>query len=120
MPESSATDPRILVCDDERAITRLLQVYFERRGYVVECAYDGEQALEMLEREHFDRVVVDLMMPYKDGYEVLEWIRTHDTTKDTWVALMTANADEWKQWTDMPYRADLYLAKPFSPKDLPA
>ncbi|MGV3618456.1 MAG: response regulator [Fimbriimonas sp.] len=111
--------PKALVCDDERHIARLLQVQLERRGYAVTCAYDGNEAVEMLQREHFDRVLVDLMMPYRDGYEVLQWIRTHDETKDTWVALMTANADELRTWTDMPYQADAYLSKPFNPAELP-
>lgn len=119
MSTTVSGEPRALVCDDERHIARLLQIHLERRGYAVTCAYDGQEAVELLEREHFDRVLVDLMMPYKDGYEVLEWIRTHEATKDTWVALMTANADEWKAWTDRPYRADAYLSKPFNPAELP-
>jgi DNA-binding response OmpR family regulator len=103
---------RVLVADDERHITRLLQCVLEQQGYEVTVVHDGREALMALQREDYDRVVLDLMMPYLDGYEVLRWIREHPTKWQTWVALMTAQAEAMRQDMDMPYRADLYVEKP--------
>lgn len=109
---------RILVCDDDRHVARLIQVNLERQGYDVTLAYDGEEAIECLRDGEFDRAVVDLMMPRINGYEVLEWIRTHEKTENLWVAMVTGNADGWRGSKEIPYRADLYVEKPFNPSEL--
>ena len=109
---------RVLVVDDERHIVRLIQVNLERQGYDVTCAFDGRQAIGLLERQRFDRAVVDFMMPYLDGYEVLKWIRTHPETAGMWVALMSAQADAMREDASMEYRADLYVSKPFDPSGI--
>jgi len=105
---------RFLVADDERHITRLLQVNLERQGYSVTSVHDGRQAIAAFESGEFDKVVLDHMMPYVDGYEVLAWIRQHEKTH-TWVALMSAQADQMRDDDTLPYRADLYVNKPFNP-----
>jgi two-component system alkaline phosphatase synthesis response regulator PhoP len=109
---------RVLVADDERHIARLIQVNLERQGYAVACVADGQEAIELLKRETFARAVLDLKMPHVDGYQVLKWIRTHENTKDMWVAMMTANADEWDRRDEAPFKVDRYIMKPFNPGDL--
>lgn len=110
---------RVLVCDDERHILRLLQVNLERQGHSVVCAADGEEAIELLKGElSFDKVVLDALMPKLDGYEVLKWIRTHDRCHGLWVAVMIARPQDRELWERAPYQADVYVAKPFNPEDL--
>ncbi len=109
---------RILVADDELHVTRLLQVNLERKGYQVKVASDGAEAVELLEQEPFDVAVLDLLMPRMDGYEVIEWIRTHERTKGMKVVLMTADAVWWGQRTDLAFQADSYVSKPFNPSEV--
>jgi two-component system alkaline phosphatase synthesis response regulator PhoP/two-component system response regulator VicR len=115
---------RVLVCDDERHIVRLLQANLERHGHTVVCAFDGDEAIRILESTGpldlslFDKVVLDAMMPKVDGYEVLRWIRTHERTRDVWVAMMIPRAQDRELWERQPYRADVYVTKPFNPGDL--
>ena len=110
---------RFLVCDSERHIVRLLQVNLERQGETVTPAYDTDTAISLLQNESFDRVVLDAMMGGEDaGYDVLKWIRTNESTKDLWVAVMVQTHEDIAEWELRPHRADLYLAMPFSPMDL--
>jgi len=66
---------RVLVVDDERHIVRLIQVNLKRQGYDVTCALGGSEAIERLERERFEVVILDLHMPPVGGCEVLRWVR---------------------------------------------
>ena len=109
---------RVLVADDERHLVRLIQVHLQRQGYEVTCAFDGREAIARLERQPFDRAILDLMMPYVGGQEVLEWIRTHEATRGMWVALMTAQAEAMRDDPTLRHRADLYVPKPFDPADV--
>ena len=109
---------RVLVAEDERHIARLVQVNLEKQGFDVTLASDGTEAVDLLEHEHFDLAVLDQIMPRKTGYEVLEWIRTHKDTEHMKVVFMTAEAHWWRQRDDLPFRADLYVSKPFSPSEL--
>ncbi len=109
---------RVLVCDDERHIVRLVESNLRRQGHEVTCAYDGREAVAVLERETFDWAVVDLMMPYVDGLEVLKWIRTHERSQATKVVLLSAQAGAIRDDASLLYRADLYVTKPFDPTDL--
>lgn len=85
---------RILVADDEAWFRTLLRRRLEAQGHNVACARDGNEALEILDREEFDRVFLDVMMPYHDGFEILKRIRRHPTKGGAWVALMTAMAKD--------------------------
>lgn len=109
---------KILVCDDETAIVRLLQANLEQAGYVVVAARDGKEALAKLETEHPDLAILDIMMPYVDGFGVLQEIRKSPATRDLPVILLTArssDADTLRGWQE---GADSYLTKPFNPKEL--
>lgn len=110
---------RILVCDDERAIARLVQANLQGRGHEVVCVFDGRQAIERLEAESFDRAYLDVVMPHMDGFEVLAWIRTHERTKDLPVILLTTQAQAMRDRIDeIPYRVDGVISKPFDNAEL--
>lgn len=111
-----AQGKRVLVCDDERHIVRLLQVNLQRQGYGVTCAYGGREAIERLEREEFDIAVIDREMPDVDGPMVLAWIRAHERTKDMRVIMLDKERSD--DGPHDPPGADLYLTKPFNPANI--
>ena len=109
---------KILAVDDEKHIVRLVQVNLERQGYEVVTANDGREALEKVESEKPDLVVLDVMMPYMDGFEVLQNLRRNANTRDIPVIMLTAkaqDADVFKGWQS---GVDCYLTKPFNPMEL--
>lgn len=109
---------KVLVCDDEAGILRLIQVNLERAGYAVATAADGREALEKIHSERPDLVILDIMMPYKDGFGVLQEIRRSPDTRELPVILLTAkssDADTLRGWQE---GADSYLTKPFNPVEL--
>jgi two-component system alkaline phosphatase synthesis response regulator PhoP len=109
---------KILVVDDERHIVRLVEVNLARAGYEVVTAYDGVEALEKVEQEIPDMVVLDVMMPRMDGFEVLKNLQADDKYRDIPVIMLTAkaqDADIFKGWQS---GVSSYLTKPFNPKEL--
>jgi two-component system alkaline phosphatase synthesis response regulator PhoP/two-component system response regulator VicR len=109
---------KILAVDDEKHIVRLVQVNLERAGYEVVTAHDGKEALQKVEEENPDLVVLDVMMPYMDGFEVLQNLRRNPSTRDIPVIMLTAkaqDADVFKGWQS---GVDCYLTKPFNPMEL--
>jgi len=109
---------KILAVDDEKHIVRLVQVNLERAGYEVVTANDGKEALEKVNEENPDLVVLDVMMPYMDGFEVLQNLRRNSATRDIPVIMLTAkaqDADVFKGWQS---GVDCYLTKPFNPMEL--
>lgn len=109
---------KVLVCDDERNIVRLIQVNLERAGYTVVTAYDGKDGLEKIRAEKPDMVVLDVMMPYMDGFEVLKNLRREPETADLPVIMLTAKAQDKDVFEGYHYGADMYLTKPFNPQEL--
>ena len=85
---------KILAVDDERHIVRLVQVNLQRAGYEVVTAYDGKEALEKVASEQPDLIVLDVMMPYMDGFEVLQNLRKNMSTRvkiiNTWTKTVTS------------------------------
>lgn len=109
---------KILVVDDERHIVRLVQVNLERAGYEVVTAYDGVEALEKMKTENPDMVVLDVMMPRMDGFEVLKNLQADPRYQDVPVIMLTAkaqDADIFKGWAS---GVSSYLTKPFNPREL--
>jgi len=109
---------KILAVDDEKHIVRLVQVNLERAGYTVVTANDGKEALQKVSDENPDLVVLDVMMPYMDGFEVLQNLRRNPSTRDIPVIMLTAkaqDADVFKGWQS---GVDCYLTKPFNPMEL--
>jgi DNA-binding response OmpR family regulator len=108
----------ILTVDDETNIRRLLQVNLQRAGYRVTMASDGVEALESIALERPDLVVLDVMMPRMDGFEVLRRLRIDAATADLPVIMLTAKAQDADVFRGWQSGADCYLTKPFNPTEL--
>lgn len=108
---------RILLVDDESPIVELIRGYLEREGYAVSAAEDGPSGLEMARTERPDVIVLDVMLPGLDGFEVLRQLRAFS---DAYVLMLTARADEVDRVVGLSIGADDYLVKPFSPRELVA
>jgi DNA-binding response OmpR family regulator len=115
VPRSPQTT--VLVVDDDRKIVQLVRTYLERDGHRVVAANDGRQALEVFEAERPDLVVLDLMLPEMDGYEVCRRIRAN---ADTPILMLTARSSVPDRIHGLLQGADDYLPKPFSPAELAA
>ena len=109
---------KILAVDDERHIVRLVQVNLERAGYTVVTAFNGKEALEQVEAEQPDLVVLDVMMPYMDGFEVLQNLRKNQSTRELPVIMLTAKAQDADVFRGWQSGVDCYLTKPFNPMEL--
>lgn len=110
--------PKILVVDDQVHIVRLVQVNLERAGYQVVTAYDGDEALQKVKTERPDLVVCDVMMPKKDGFEVLRELKADPETRDIPVIMLTAKAQDADVFRGWASGVDCYLTKPFNPQEL--
>lgn len=106
---------RVLVADDDANITDVCRRYLEREGFAVWTACDGVEALEQWSIHRPDFIVLDLMMPRKDGWQVCEEIRH---TEDTPILMLTARGEEQDRLMGLTLGADDYLTKPFSPREL--
>ncbi|MER2262171.1 MAG: response regulator transcription factor [Psychrobacillus sp.] len=106
---------KLLVVDDEERIRRLLKMYLEREGYVVEEAENGQIALQLALENEYNCLLLDIMMPEKDGIEVITELREH---KDTPVILLTAKGEEANRVEGFELGADDYIVKPFSPREV--
>ncbi|HHC08629.1 MAG TPA: response regulator transcription factor [Actinobacteria bacterium] len=115
--ERVADQRTILVVDDEPIVREVVSTYLEREGFVVEEADDGREALEMLERLDPDLVVLDVMLPYVDGFSILTALRR---TSDVPVILLTARSEEPDRILGLELGADDYVVKPFSPREVAA
>ena len=107
----------MLVVDDERAIRRLLRMYLTDGGFTVAEAATGEEAIEQVRRGGIDIVLLDLMLPGMDGYEVCRRLRE---TTSTPVIMLTARGEEANRITGLELGADDYVTKPFSPVEVVA
>jgi DNA-binding response OmpR family regulator len=107
----------ILVVDDEPKIVKLARDYFEKEGYQVLSAHDGLTALAMARREKPDLLVLDVMMPGMDGWDVVRALRRET---DIPIILLTARSEESDQVVGLELGADDYVVKPFSPRALVA
>lgn len=106
---------RVLVVDDEPMVREVVAGYLEQEGHEVVVVADGEAALTQLGQEHFDLVVLDLMLPAVDGLSVLREMRE---TSDTPVIVLTARGEEGDRLLGFDLGADDYVVKPFSPREL--
>jgi two-component system alkaline phosphatase synthesis response regulator PhoP/two-component system response regulator VicR len=109
---------KILAVDDERHIVRLVQVNLERAGFQVISAFDGKEALKKVESENPDLIVLDVMMPHMDGFEVLKHLKSDEKTKDIPVVMLTAKAQDADVFRGWASGVDCYLTKPFNPIEL--
>ena len=109
---------KILVVDDEQSIVPLLKYNLETAGYIVEVAYDGEEALKKVETEQPELIVLDVMLPKKDGIEVCKTIRSDKNLVP--ILMLTAKDDEFDRVLGLELGADDYMTKPFSPREVVA
>lgn len=108
-------DVRILVVDDEERIRRLLRMYLERENYIIDEAEDGNIALNKALTNDYDIILLDLMMPGKDGLEVCRELREK---KSTPVIMLTAKGEEMNRVQGFEVGTDDYIVKPFSPREV--
>jgi len=108
---------KILVVDDERKLRDLVRLYLEKEGFTVGEAEDGKKALELYQKEQWDFIVLDLMMPGIDGWEVCKEIRKKSNVP---IIMLTARDDEMDRVLGLELGADDYVSKPFSPRELVA
>jgi phosphate regulon transcriptional regulator PhoB len=107
--------PKILVVDDEKTIVKGLKFALEREHYEVLAAYDGEEALRLFEEEAPDLIVLDLMLPGIDGFEVCRRIRKKSETP---IIMLTARGEDIDKILGLELGADDYMTKPFNPREL--
>jgi two-component system alkaline phosphatase synthesis response regulator PhoP len=111
---------RILVVDDDKQIGRLVQSYLEKAGYTILTAYDGEDAMRVIRRERPDLIVLDLMLPKRDGYEITKWLRADQALSATPILMLTARVEDGDKILGLELGADDYLTKPFNPREVVA
>ena len=102
---------RILVVDDEKLIVKGIRFSLEQDGMEVECAYDGEEALQAARRENYDVILLDVMLPKINGFEVCQQIREFS---DVPIIMLTAKGDDMDKILGLEYGADDYITKPFN------
>lgn len=109
---------KILIVDDEPNIVISLEFLLKREGYTVVIARDGQEAIEAIERERPDLVLLDVMMPKKSGFEVCQDVRTNDALQATKILMLTAKGRDTDVAKGLALGADAYMTKPFSTRDL--
>ena len=103
--------PRVLVVDDEKLIVKGIRFSLEQDGMEVDCAYDGEEAIELAQKTEYDMVLLDVMLPKFDGYEVCQAIREFS---DMPIIMLTAKGGDMDKILGLEYGADDYISKPFN------
>ena len=102
---------KVLVVDDEKLIVKGIRFSLEQDGMEVECAYDGEEALEKAKAGNFDIILLDIMLPKMDGFSVCQSIREFSTVP---IVMLTAKGDDMDKILGLEYGADDYITKPFN------
>jgi DNA-binding response OmpR family regulator len=107
----------ILIVEDDRKTVAIIALYLEREGFKTIVAYDGQQALELAHQSHSSFVILDLMLPRVDGWEVCRKLRS---TSDVPILILTAREEELDRIVGLSMGADDYVVKPFSPREVVA
>ena len=115
--ENNRSGYRVLVADDDPNVHEVLGLYFRREEYQMLSAYDGEDALEIMRRSRPDIVVLDVMMPKKDGLMVCREIRRESNVP---ILMLSAKTEEFDRLLGLELGADDYISKPFSPREVVA
>ena len=108
---------KVLVVDDEKLIVKGIRFNLEQDGMEVDCAYDGEEAVEKAKANKYDIILLDLMLPKMDGLEVCQQIREFSNVP---IIMLTARSDDIDKILGLEYGADDYITKPFNPVELQA
>ena len=102
---------RVLVVDDEKLIVKGIRFSLEQDGMEVDCAYDGEEALELARQNQYDMVLLDVMLPKMTGFEVCQQIREFSSVP---IVMLTAKGEDMDKILGLEYGADDYITKPFN------
>ncbi|MBD5522764.1 MAG: response regulator transcription factor [Lachnospiraceae bacterium] len=102
---------RVLVVDDEKLIVKGIRFSLEQDGMEVDCAYDGEEALEFAKNNQYDMILLDVMLPKMNGFEVCQQIREFSNTP---IVMLTAKGEDMDKILGLEYGADDYITKPFN------
>ena len=102
---------RVLVVDDEKVIVKGIRFSLESDGMEVDCAYDGEEALEMAKNGNYDMILLDVMLPKLTGFEVCQAIREFSNVP---IIMLTAKSEDMDKILGLEYGADDYITKPFN------
>ena len=107
---------KVLIVEDEKAISNLILINLKAEGYSCTCAYDGKEAADQIEKNNYDLILLDIMLPEIDGYELLEYIRPTETP----VIFITAKGNLHDRVQGLRLGADEYIVKPFQISELTA
>ena len=116
----STKKPVILIADDDPEILTMLGIRLSKKGYQVLEAVDGTQTLNLAHKHHPDLVLLDVMMPGKNGWEVAKELRSDDSFANVGIVMLTAIGEKVNEMTSPLYGADAYVDKPFDFSDLEA
>ncbi len=105
---------KVLVVDDEEVIRKFLRVQLSKWNFEVTEASDGQQAIEELGRDHFDLLICDILMPRKNGWEVLKEVKSNPATSDIPVIILTAKNEDPDMFRGYDMGASYYMTKPFT------
>ena len=109
---------RVLIVDDEEVIRKFLKIHLAKLGYEVTEAADGDQAIEQLGKDDFDLLICDIMMPKKDGWEVIKEAKSNPKTKNLPVIVLTAKNEDSDMFKGYDLGANYYMTKPFTKAQL--
>jgi DNA-binding response OmpR family regulator len=109
---------KILIVDDEEVIRKFLKIHLTKLGYEVQEAADGEQAIEQLGKDDFDLLICDILMPKKDGWEVIKELKSNPKTKAMPVIVLTAKNEDSDMFKGYGLGANYYMTKPFTKAQL--
>ena len=102
---------KVLIVDDEKLIVKGIRFSLEQDGMEVDCAYDGEEALAMIQSKEYDIILLDVMLPKKDGFEVCQQVREFSGVP---IVMLTAKGEDMDKILGLEYGADDYMTKPFN------
>lgn len=109
---------KVLVVDDEEVIRKFLEINLVKWGYEVKEALDGVDALEQLGQDNFDLLICDILMPNKDGWEVLKEVKSNPKMKDLQIILLTGKNEDSDMFKGYDLGAGYYMTKPFTKAQL--
>ena len=102
---------KVLVVDDEKLIVKGIRFSLEQEGMDVDCDYDGQEALDLIQKNEYDVVLLDVMLPVLTGFEVCQQVREFS---DVPIIMLTAKGDDMDKILGLEYGADEYITKPFN------
>lgn len=111
---------RVIIIEDERDIVELVRYNFRKEGFEVECFSRGREGLDFLRRNSADLVLLDILLPDEDGFEICKRLRSDERLKTLPVIFLTAKSEEMDRVLGLEIGADDYVVKPFSPRELVA